>query len=409
MNDNIPAMRRDLQLFPVQDEGRQLIYIKDHLGLVQEGKTVELPLYHLMTQLDGSCTIRDIQMTLMRQRGGILVSSDELKALIDHLDDSFLLESERFKKAKKQIVDRFTAAEVRPCSHSGQSYPADPVNLRTRLDEILASHKRSERMDGKVTAIVVPHIDLGVGYRVYASGYQAIQGSAFNRVLILGVGHQIMENMFSLTEKDFDTPLGVVVNDKGIVQKLKNAGDDLIAENDFTHKNEHSIEFQAIFLQHLLEKSSFKIVPILCGSIQANLPEYTREAYRKKCGPFLEAIKQFVTDSTGETLVLAGVDFSHIGPKFGHDMPAFHLESQARQHDRVLLDCLCNQDSDAYWHESRRVMDRFNVCGFSALACLLEVLPPSTGHLLDYDLWHEKATQSAVSFASVIFTSRQRL
>ena len=102
MNDKIPAMRRDLQFLPFQHEGRQFIYIKDHLGLVQEGKAIEPSLYGLMTLLDGSSTIRDLQMVLMRQRGGMLVSSDELKGLINHLDDSFLLESENFKKAKKR-------------------------------------------------------------------------------------------------------------------------------------------------------------------------------------------------------------------------------------------------------------------------------------------------------------------
>lgn len=405
MNKNIPAMRRDLQFFPVQHGGKQLILIKDHLGLVQEGKAIELPLYQLMTTFDGSFTIRDMQMTLMRQRGGMLVSSDEVKGLVDHLDDSYLLESERFKSAKKEIEDRFTAAKMRPCTHSGQAYPADPLELKNRLDEILASHQVITRPDGKVTALVVPHIDFAVGPKVYASGYQAIEGLIPSRVVILGVGHQMMGNLFSLTEKDFETPLGVVRNDKNIVQQLKVAGCDVIAENDFAHRNEHSIEFQIIFLQHLLEEFSFTIVPILCGSIQASLPEYTREAYLQKSGPFKEAIKQLVTDPAEETLVLAGVDFSHIGPKFGHDTPAFNLESQTRVHDKALLDSLCNLDGDGYWEESRRVRDQFNVCGFSALACLLEVLPPSTGLMLGYDIWHEEPTRSAVSFASVAFTS----
>ena len=405
MNDKIPAMRRDLQFLPVQHEGRQLIYIKDHLGLVQEGKVVEPPLYGLMTLLDGTCTIREMQMTLMRQKGGMLISFDEVKGLMDHLDASFLLESERFKTARKEIVDRFTTASMRPCSHSGQAYPDDPAELRARLDEILDGHKKADRPDGRTTALVVPHIDIGVGSRVYASGYQAIQGSDFSRVLILGVGHQMINDLFSLTQKDFKTPMGVVRNDKDIVKHLKDAGPELIAENDFAHKNEHSIEFQTIFLQHILEKDSFATVPILCGSIQAGLPEYTREAYCKKCSPFIEAIKRLVADSAGKTLVLAGVDLSHIGPKFGHDMPASLLESQARAHDEVLLDCLCCLDRDGFWQESKRVMDRYNVCGFSALACLLEVLPPSTGHLLDYNLWHEGPTQSAVSFASAMFVS----
>jgi hypothetical protein len=35
-----------------------------------------------MVLLDGTTTIRDLQMALMRQRGGMLVSSDEVKSVI---------------------------------------------------------------------------------------------------------------------------------------------------------------------------------------------------------------------------------------------------------------------------------------------------------------------------------------
>ena len=102
---------------------------------------------------------------------------------------------------------------------------------------------------------------------------------------------------------------------------------------------------------------------------------------------------------------MAGVDFSHIGLKFGHDRPAEYLESQSIAHDKRLLEHLSRLDKERFWEESREVKDRFNVCGFSALACLLEVLPPCKGEILDYQVWHEEATKSAVSFAGAVFTS----
>jgi hypothetical protein len=72
---------------------------------------------------------------------------------------------------------------------------------------------------------------------------------------------------------------------------------------------------------------------------------------------------------------------------------------------RRLLDSLCEMNADGFWTESKKVNDRYNVCGFSALACLLEILPLSQGHLLDYGVFQEEATQSAVSFASVLFVN----
>jgi hypothetical protein len=87
-------------------------------------------------------------------------------------------------------------------------------------------------------------------------------------------------------------------------------------------------------------------------------------------------------------------------------MPADNLARQSEAHDRALLDSLCAQDTDQFWEESRKVSDRFNVCGFSAMACLLELLPDCEGRVLDYQMWHEGPTRSAVSFAAAAFTAK---
>jgi MEMO1 family protein len=405
-DENLPALRRDLEFYPVQLQGKQFILIRDHLGLAQEGKAVEIPLYQFMVLLDGKTTIRDLQMAMMRQRGGMLVSSDEVKSIIAHLDDSFLLESEKFKRAKDTVVAQFVSNKVRPSSHSGRAYPADPRELTRRLDEILALQPDSQEPEGRLIALVAPHIDLSVGGRVYSSAYQVLKGRSPKKVIILGTGHQMAQDLFALSEKAFETPLGVAECERPWVEKLKEAAGDLAAENDFVHRAEHSIEFQLLFLQHLLPKNSFRIVPILCGNLQITLSEYSRRAYGEKAGRILEALKDIVEHNREETLVVAGVDFSHIGPKFGHEMPARYMKGQSEAHDRALLNDLMALDADSFWKESCRVKDQYNVCGFAALACLLEVLPRCKGHLLGYEMWHEEATRSAVSYAGVAFTGR---
>lgn len=104
-------------------------------------------------------------------------------------------------------------------------------------------------------------------------------------------------------------------------------------------------------------------------------------------------------------MIVAGVDLSHIGLKFGHERPAVYMESETEKHDRNLLKHVSNGDADLFWQESQRVKDRFHVCGFSALACLLEVLSVRRGEILDYQIWHEEATKSAVSFSALLFTT----
>jgi len=404
MNEAIPPARNDLELFPVQHGGQQYILIRDHLGLVQEGKAIALPLYQMLALLNGTNTIRDLQMAIMRQQGGVLVGTDEIQGLIAHLDESFLLDSERFREAKERIVADFVSKQVRPASHSGGAYPENPIELRKRLDEILAGRPPVPGPEGKIKALVAPHIDLAAGHKVYSAAYQILKFVTPARVVILGIGHQMVDDMFCLTGKGFDTPLGVVKSAPDLVEELRSVGGDILGDNDFFHRSEHSIEFQAVFLRHLLSEDSFTIVPILCGSLQTTLPEYSRSAYLDRAGPFLEKLKRIIDDPEHETVVVAGVDLSHIGPKFGHEMPAMHLKRQSETHDRNLLEHLSGLDAERFWEESRGVNDQYNVCGFSALACLLEVLPPCKGTLLDYQLWHEEATRSGVSFAAVVFT-----
>jgi AmmeMemoRadiSam system protein B len=404
MNDTLPVVRRDLEFFPLQHGGQQLFLIRDHLGLVQEGKIVAPHLYRIMTLLDGNKTLRDLQMEMMRLKGGVLVGADEVKKVLAKLDDSFLLDSDRFKREKQQIVSEFTAKKTRPCSHCGRSYPQDPIALKKMLDEILGSLPPSSKPQGKIKALVCPHIDPSAGSKVYASAYQMLTCASLQRVVVLGTGHQLAEGLFSLTEKDFLTPLGIVKNESALTQELRDVAAEILAADDFAHRSEHSIEFQIIFLQHLFSEATFKIIPILCGSLQTNLSAYTRSAYLEKAGPFLEKLKQIILDEEKDTMVVAGVDFSHIGLKFGHDRPAEYLERQTEIHDKNLIQYLCRFETDNFWEEFIAVEDRFNVCGFPAMACLLEILPKCQGEILGYRLRHEAATQSAVSFAAVVFS-----
>lgn len=405
MSETAPKMRSDLEFFPLQHDGRQLVLIRDHLGLVQEGKAISAPLYQIMVMLDGTRSLRHLQIEFMRQKGGVLVGQDEVERILAHLDESFLLDSVRFRAARDRVVSDFASKRVRPCSHCGRVYPDNPSELRQMLEDIMVAEPLTYKPEGVVRAIIAPHIDLSAGYKAYSGAYQMLRHVKPSRVVVLGVGHHMANGLFSLTDKDFETPLGVIKGEPSVNDRLRDRGGEAIAANDFVHRSEHSIEFQTLFLLHLLEEGTFTILPILCGSLHTILAEYNREAYLEKTGPFLEELRDILAEANGESLLVAGVDLSHIGPKFGHEMPAEYLKKQAEAHDRKLLQHLSNLDADRFWKESREVKDRFNVCGFSALACMLEILPPCKGEILHYHLWQEEATRSSVSFASVVFNS----
>ena len=397
-----PKARKDLDFFPVQSAGRTVIMIRDKLSLVEEGRGISPELYKLITMLDGTKSVRDIQLDLMRQQGGRLISIEEVEGLLAELDSFYLLDSPRYREARKELISNFSAQKIRYPSHAGISYPGQAEELRGRLETILVTQEAPLFPRGNITALVAPHIDLEAGKRVYSSAYQAIKGVTPERVIILGVGHSMVNEMFSLTTKSFETPLGRVETDQKIVTELRKAGNIIVSGDDFAHRDEHSIEFQLIFLQHIISDVSFTIIPVLCGSLIGSLLNYSREEYKSRGSDFLKILADAAKEEG--TILIAGVDFSHVGPKFGHDLPASLIIDKSERHDRQLLNFLCAMDADSFWLESKKIEDKYNVCGFSVLACLLETLPPSHGHLLSYEIFKEDPTRSAVSFAAAIFT-----
>lgn len=398
--------RHDLEFFPVNQGGEQFVLVRDHLGLSPEGTALGIPLYQFMTLLDGSHSITDLQTIFMRHQGGVFVGSDEINRLLESLDTTYLLDSKTFRSARDKIVSDFTKSPIRPASHSGKSYPDDSAQLKARLEEILAEATHAsgghEVPSAEIKALVAPHIDLNVGQKSYNMAYGMLLNKRVDRVVVLGTGHHLNEGLFSLTHKDFETPFGRIKSDRDAVKGLQKAGQGVLAPNDFVHRSEHSVEFQLIFLQRVLKNKDFKIIPILCGSPQL-LDVHSRDVFLEKSGPFLQALRRILEDPGHETLLVAGVDFSHTGPKFGHQQTARALEKRFREHDQNLLGHLCHMNADLFWQESARVGDEYHVCGFSAMALLMEVVGNAKGKVLSYEIWHEDPTQSAVSFASVLF------
>ncbi len=400
MDTNTPSLRADLEFIPIQEGERKLIAVRDHLGLVPEGTAIPAEGFGLVAMLDGQKTREKLLEELHEYSGDTRFSMKQLLDIIDQLDSVYLLHSERFAQAWQAIVQEFSASDLRPASLSGRAYPEHPEELEPFIDEVMAKAPAGAPF-GKAAALVAPHIDPALAGPAYAAAYVNLAGAAPARVVVLGVGHSMPQGLFCTTTKAFETPLGVVQNDEFASLALSRAGAGAMAVNDFAHRSEHSIEFQLLFLQRLLGSANFTVVPVLCGSPSLNLPAYTRQAFLDKAGGFLEALEEMLEDE--ETLLLAGVDLSHVGPKFGHQQRAVDMEEETRAHDQALLEALAARDAGAFWAESARVEDMYNVCGFSALATLLEVLPVGPAKVLDYQFWREEPTNSAVSYATAVF------
>ena len=379
-----------------------MFVVKDSLGLISQHVLLQEDDIRFLQLLDGTKTVQDIQLLFMRRQAGLLVSSDSIRRKIEQFDSLFLLDSDLYRNSKNEIFEEFSRQNIRQASLAGHGYPETEEDLRHYLHSFLDGDvEEAVLIEGNpLKALISPHIDLEIGKKIYTSAYRRLRGCTPKKVFIFGTGHNLQDAFVSLTEKDYATPLGLARTDKDIVRKLKHAAVSVSAPDDFAHRSEHSIEFQVLFLQYLFGET-FEIVPVLFGSFFDVLATVSRPAQILNLNVFLETLRTILAELSSDALCVAGVDFSHIGPKFGHTESSAALIHQARAHDKRLIDFICSGDVEGFWGGVQKEKGFYNVCGFSALACLLEVLPQIKGQLFGYDFWEEEPTQSAVSYAAI--------
>lgn len=403
--DILPPLRQDIDILPVRQGEASFLLVRDPLGISEEGLALRADIAQLFPFFDGMTPVTDLQLALVQEAGGALVSSEKIGELVDQLDRIGLLQTERYCRARDEIVQDFSRRRVREAALAGSAYPSDPVKLVEEIDALLSlPGPLPSETAGRAapSAVVAPHIDFRVSGTSYGSAYRPLRSLSPSRILLLGTGHSL-ESPYSLTEKTFRTPLGNIASDREAVSQLREAGGAAVAREDFAHRSEHSIEFQLLFLQRILPMERIPVVPVLCGSLESFLLTGKNPLENPEVARFIGELKRWHAGPPAGKLVVAGVDLSHVGPKFGDDTPAKRLEEEFKAEDRRLLDAMERGDGEAFYRSVLSTGNRFKVCGFSALWTLLTLLPGTAGEVLDYRIWHEEGTSSAVSFASVLF------
>jgi hypothetical protein len=403
-------IRDDLEIQRVNYKGNQALLVSDRIGLIENPLVLRGEALEILALIDGRRTAENIQLEFIRQKGYSLAGAALVTQILGEFKRLFLLDTPEFRQKKQELLREFSELAERPAALAGEAYPEEKDELSELVKQMVELEPLSDEPGKEISsvdrkklkALVAPHIDLRAGRRVYCRAYRMLKDCSFDRVVVLGTGHSVDEGIFSLTEKDFRLPSGTVTTDKKAVRKLKAAGGELVASHDFAHRKEHSIEFQLIFLQSLLGHG-FELVPILCGSFHHWLKKVNRASEIPGIGAFLEELKSLSSDQQKHTLVVAGVDFSHVGPKFGHRESASELKEAMVFFDNKIIEALVRLDPLSFWKLHQEREDSFNVCGFSTLAVLLEMLQRGKGYLLGYDLMMDEATQSAVSFAAIAF------
>ena len=408
---------RPIEAFPVQQDGKTLIYLKDPLNLATPLGISPVG-YFILAHLNGQHSFIDLQEIYCKQFGSLLLS-DELRSFIEMLDQHYYLVSERFLNYQQAVISEFRRLPTRAAAHAGGVYKAEPTELKTQLDGYFLSPKGPgalgrENHTATPQAIVAPHIDFHRGGPGYAWAYKSLaETEGADLYILLGTSHCGGQHPFILTLKDFDTPLGVVETDKDFVRNLQAKCKEDLFTDEYLHRGEHSLEFQVIFLKYAAQKRAeitaqpekpFKIVPILVSSFHSMVISQTLPEKVSAVGAFLNALRELTEKENRRVCFVAGVDLAHVGMQFGDREPITEgFLKWVEAEDRRLVDRLAALDAPGFFHEIAKDQDKRRICGFSPLYSLIHLLDGHQGKHLNYSQAFTPETGSAVTFTSMIF------
>ena len=402
---------RGVNAFPVQVSGKQMICLQDPLRYSEETVFVPRDIFFIISLFDGEHSTLDIQEQYMRRFGDILFS-DRVQEIIRQLDANLLLESENFQRHKSLILDEFRASSVRAAFHAGGAYESEAGKLKEQLAAFFESSdgpgevSEADAPNGSIKGIVAPHIDLARGGPCYAWAYKEIvERCDADLFVILGTCHTMSETPFILTTKDFQTPLGVMATDEDLVRSLAAGYSEDLFADELTHKFEHSIEFQVVFLQHVLRgKKDVKIVPILCSSFHEMIEKDIVPSEFPAIADFISLLKDAIEQSGRSVCFVASADLSHVGQRFGDQVQISpNLLEVIRSRDMDMLKHVEQLDATAFFRSIQKDKDDRKICGLPSISTLLNVIEASEGKILKYSQASERQTESVVSFASVAF------
>ncbi|MDA0999224.1 MAG: AmmeMemoRadiSam system protein B [bacterium] len=404
-----PALRQ-IEATPIDNSGEQGLMLRDPFHLSDAVLVVSMAAVPILQRLDGRHSLEEIR-SIYKEEYRADVSMEQLRDLVDQLEKARFLEGERFDSYRGQLFENYMRGKTRPSFLAGRSYEAEPDSLRSQLKNFF-THEDGPGLPGPNGAVpenplrglIVPHIDFPRGGTTFAWSYRALaERSDADLYIVLGTCHAPMQAMYGLTRKGFETPFGVLEVDADFVGSLAERAPEDLFQDEFAHRAEHSIEFQAVFLRYLHPERPIRFVPILVGSFGEFIHTQSSPAGSEKFESFLAALQGAIggaEESGRKVCLLASVDLAHVGPQFG-DAEAVDAEQLAMlaQEDRASLDAVCRGDAEAFYWSVAKDGDRRKVCGLAPIYTILRALENCRGEVLRYSQWPDP--NGTVTFCSM--------
>ncbi|MBM3267458.1 MAG: AmmeMemoRadiSam system protein B [Candidatus Sericytochromatia bacterium] len=388
---SVPDPLRNLDLRPLPEDPERVLVI-DRLGVQPEPLAVPLVFFLVAQHFDGRRTSAELAALLAKE--GIRIDPGSVELIARQLADAQLLDDERVR-ARIAAMERDLLSGPRAATLAGSCFPvtADACGAWVERQMAQAGPPLTARAD-HLPALVVPHIDPRKGGVSYAKAYRELLAAPpADLYVILGIGHAGLRHGISLAPVDFETPFGLLPADRGLCTELVARTGDWLLADQLVQAQEHSIECQAVFLQHLL-KHRFAVLPLLTG--------FGTEDTERMAGVF-GTLRELLRESGKTWTVLSSVDFSHVGPLYGDAEPGAPLMGKVEEQDRLAISRLEAADDGGFWEAIHAHRNPTRICGYSSMWGMLQLVEPRRGRLVDYSHTVMDEADSRVTFAAMAF------
>lgn len=225
---------------------------------------------------------------------------------------------------------------VRKAAVANQFYPGKPEDLSQQLEELFAPFKTEKKC--RCIASITPHAGYIYSGSTAAEAFAKIDFDGFDSLLLMGPAHRVpLSGLAVPSSTMFATPMGNYPLATDLIKQLVATGFAIYDDN--THLNEHSLEVQIPFLQHLGVETP--LIPVVVGWSSPRS---------------VAKVIEFVA-SRSNTLVMVSSDLSH-----------FHTYPEAKKIDQQTTDRILNMEADIQPEEA---------CGCTAINGLLYWLKES--------------------------------
>src|SRR5262245_33791455 len=187
---------RPVEAFTVRVEGQDLLCLRDTQGFAEHPIFLNHYLTLVVSMMDGSNSLRDIQAGFFRKTGELLFSED-LEKLVQQLEEFRYLDGPSFQNFHARLAQEFRDSPIRPARHAGAAYEGDPDALRKQIAGFFGPDGPSPASapgKGPLRGLVAPHIDFHRGGPTYGYAYRTVaEHSVADRFIIFGTCHNLMQ------------------------------------------------------------------------------------------------------------------------------------------------------------------------------------------------------------------------